>query len=244
MKTRKRALALIMATVTVLTLCVGSLAYFTDRVQANTSATAGSLDLVLTDKTNAKDKITVAGNTTKFKPGDGLTIDFTLSNAGNKSADILETIVFTVTDANGNPKALTASAPEFQLYTASDVTVAANGIATIAKNATPLSVLSTSKPNQIRYAVPEYILNGTGTGAEVETGSTVKGTSNTSAYVLVFMNSATNSFQSLTLTMDYEAQAKQHRNTNSSAWTTVKSETITFAGDTAYKAVPEKTVNP
>ena len=96
--------------------------------------------------------------------------------------------------------------------------------------------VSTDKKS-ITYTIPEFILNGTGTDAETETGAV--GVSKSSAYVLVFKNTAGNAFQGISVTLDYMAQAKQHRNTNNATWSTVMSESITFAGNST-PAVPEK----
>lgn len=232
MKHRKRVVALLLAAATVLSLAVGTFAYFTDHVVADTSATAGSLDLTLTSP--------VLSKTEQFKPSEGISIQFTLSNAGNKSADVLETLVLTSTEKmTGNA----TTQCEFELYNASDVTLT-NGIAAIKSGAKPLSVKSVSADGKkITYAIPEFVLNGTGENAETEAAANGK-SSKTSSYVLVFRNDAGNSFQNVTVTLDYEAQAKQHRNTDSSTWTTVKSQTISFAGNNAYKAVPALTGNP
>ena len=232
MKLRKRSLALLLAAATVLSLAVGTFAYFTDHIVAETTATAGSLDLTLTTP--------VISKTEQFKPSEGISIQFTLSNAGNKSADVLETLVLT------SSQAMTGSATkqcEFELYRSTDVTLN-NGIATIKSGATPLTVKSISADNKkITYAIPEFVLNGTGENAETEPEANGK-SSKTSSYVLVFRNDAGNQFQNVTITLDYEAQAKQHRNTDSSTWTTVKNQTISFAGNNAYKAVPVLTANP
>ena len=231
MKIRKRTLALVMATVTVLTLAVGSLAYFTDRFDGNAEATAGTLDLVLSN-----DKITVGGDSAAFKPGYAVTLDYTLTNSGNKSADVKESFVLTVKDAQAADKALTPATPEFQIFASDDVTVANDNTCTVKTGATPLGTVS---GNQLVFNVEQYVLNGTGTGAEIEDGVTVN--AKTGDYVLVFMPTAGNSFQGLDLTLNYVAQAKQHRNSNQTdaAWNAVYEETLTFGG-TSIQAVPAK----
>lgn len=219
----KKGVALVLAVATILTLCVGSLAYFTDRVTSDVKATAGTLDLTLTEP--------AVSATADLRPGAGVTVDFTLTNNGNKSADVLETLVLTCS------KAMSATT-EFDLYNAADVTVT-NGIAAIKDGAQPLTVRTVSDDKtQITYAIPQFTLNGTGAGKEIEDGVTSNAKS--SAYVLVFRATSTNDYQNVTVTLDYEAQAKQHRNTNSDAatWQYIKSETVTFAGNDAYKAVP------
>lgn len=215
---KKKHVTLVMAILCVMALFVGSLAYFTDRVQAQATATAGTLDLDLSAITTSK--------TEKFKPSEGITIDFTLTNKGNKSADVKEMLVLTSSVAMTNG----AVPAEFELYQATDVDVNANGIATVHAGANPVAVRSMSEDKkQITYTIPEFILNGTGTAAETETGITTN--YKTSHYVLVFKAAAGNAYQNVTLKLDYLAQAKQHRNTDSTTWTTVQSQNITFAGN-------------
>lgn len=225
MKKPKKILALVLALATVAALAVGTFAFFTDRVQAKAEATAGTLELALTDIRT--------GNNVKMKPGTGCTVDFTLSNLGNKSADVKEILVLR------SPVAMTAgAATEFDLYKASDVTLDADGKYTIKTGAQPVAVRSVSTDKKsISYTIDQFILNGTGTAAETENGVTSNAKS--SAYVLVFKNTAGNAFQDITVTLDYMAQAKQHRNTNDATWTDIMSETITFAGSST-SAVPEK----
>lgn len=216
MKARK-SIAFVLAVVSIFALMVGSFAFFTDRIEASTQATAGTLDLQLSAISTSK--------ATNFKPGEGITINFTLSNLGNKSADVLETLVLESTVAM-------SATTEFDLYAASDVVLDANGVVTSIKSgAQPLKVRSVNAAGtQITYKIPEFILDGTGNGAETETSSL--GTSKTSSYVLVFRTHAGNNFQSTTVNLYYEAQAKQHRNTNANTWSVVQTKNITFAGNT------------
>lgn len=225
MKKPKKIMALVLAIATVAALAVGTFAFFTDRIQAQATATAGTLELALTDIRT--------GTNTKMKPGAGCTVDFTLSNLGNKSADVKEVLVLR------SPVAMTAGAEEFDLYLASDVTLAADGKVTVKAGKSPVAARAVSTDRMsITYTIPEFILNGTG-GDEAETEPNVTSNAKSSAYVLVFKGTADNAFQGITVTLDYMAQAKQHRNTDSNTWTTVMSETITFAGNST-SAVPEK----
>lgn len=225
MKKPKKIMALVLAIATVAALAVGTFAFFTDRIQAQATATAGTLELALTD--------IATGSSTKMRPGNGCTVDFTLSNLGNKSADVKEVLVLR------SPVAMTAGAEEFDLYLASDVTLAADGKVTVKAGKSPVAARAVSTDRMsITYTIPEFILNGTG-GDEAETEPNVTSNAKSSAYVLVFKGTADNAFQGITVTLDYMAQAKQHRNTDSNTWTTVMSETITFAGNST-SAVPEK----
>ena len=227
MKKSKKLMALVLALATVLALAVGTFAFFTDRVQAKAEATAGTLKLALTD-------IATGANHNGIKPGTGCTVNFTLSNEGNKSADVKEVLVLQ------SDVAMTAANTEFDLYKASDITLdAATGKYTVNAGANPVAVREVSLDRKsITYTIPEFILNGTGDDAETETNVTSNAKS--SAYVLVFKNTAGNAFQNITVTLDYIAQAKQHRNTDDNTWDTVLSETINFAGNNSYAAVPEK----
>ena len=117
MKKPKKILALVLAIATVAALAVGTFAFFTDRVQAKAEAKAGTLELALSQVTLSK--------STGLKPGTGCKVDFTLSNLGNKSADVKEVLILR------SPKVMNTTTPEFDLYMASDVTLDADGKATI-----------------------------------------------------------------------------------------------------------------
>lgn len=224
MKKPKKILALVLAIATVAALAVGTFAFFTDRVQAKAEAKAGTLELALSQVTLSKG--------TGLKPGTGCKVDFTLSNLGNKSADVKEVLVLR------SPKVMNTTTPEFDLYMASDVTLDADGKATIKANATPVATRVVAQDSKsITYTIDEFILNGTGAGAETE--GTAIGISKASSYVLVFSSTAGNDFQGITVTLDYLAQAKQHRNTNAATWADVANESISFAGGNV-NAVPEK----
>lgn len=224
MKITKRHFTVMLSLLCAAALVVGSLAYFTDRIESSSTATAGTLDIVL-------DGIT-ASKTSDLKPGEGVELEYTLSNDGNKSADVLETLVISST------KEMTdgANPAEFEIYNAADVNLV-DGIANINPGAEPLTVRTMSTDRkQISYAVPQFILDGTGEGAETEPTSI--GASKTGSYVLVFSASAGNSVSGAELTLYYEAQAKQHRNTNDATWNTIKTETVSFAGNNNHAAVP------
>lgn len=224
MKFNKKPLTVILSILCVVALAVGSFAFFTDRIESEVDATAGTLKLEFTGITTSK--------TTGFKPNEGITLDFTLSNKGNKSADVLEVLVV----SSSKPMTKGANPAEFEIYAASDVELT-DGIATIKNSATPLSVRSMSADNkQITYELPQFTLNGTGAGAETEDG--ISATSKKSSYVLVFNKAASNNYQGTELTLYYEAQAKQHRNTNDDTWNLIQTETVNFAGNDGHAVVP------
>lgn len=239
---KKKRISAILAVMCVATIVVGSLAYFTDRIDTSITTTAGTLELELSDVTTSK--------SANFKPGEGIDVDFTLSNKGSKSADVIETLVLSsseaLTDKNGTA--------EFDLYNAADVDLV-NGIATVKAGKLPLAVRTSGgsytadKNNDgtdetyytVKYVLPEFVLSGTGSNAEVEYDgdNTAYATSKTSDYVLVFRPDASNAFQGVTLFMDYEAQAKQHRNTDTTTWGSIQTQ-ISFAGDANHMSVPDK----
>ncbi len=229
---KKRLSALFLALAVVCAMGM-SLAYFTDHETASVSATAGTLNLELTQSWESANP-----DSDETKPGDIYKLDYTLTNKGNKSADVREYFVIT-SDVD-----LADTAPaEFEIYAASDVQTDANGFYVPKANAQPLSVRSTATISvsgktyyTIKYAIPEFILNGTGTAAETETGITTN--AKTASYVVLFTKNASNAFQGVHVTIDYLAEAKQHRNTDSSVWGTVASETFTFAGGSSIKTVP------
>ena len=101
MKKPKKILALVLAFATVAALAIGTFAFFTDRVQAKAEAKAGTLELALSQVTLSK--------STGLKPGTGCKVDFTLSNLGNKSADVKEVLVLR------SPKVMNTTTPEFDL---------------------------------------------------------------------------------------------------------------------------------
>lgn len=238
-----KRISLVLVVVCVATMLVGSLAYFTDRVDASVVATAGTLELELSNLSTSK--------TSDFKPGEGIDVDFTLTNKGNKSTDVIETLVISssalLTDN-------TDGVAEFDLYHAADVDLV-DGYATVKDGKEPLAARSsggtyTADKDEdgaeetyytIKYVLPEFILSGTGLGAEVEldSESNAYGNAKVSDYVLVFRPDASNDFQGVTVLIDYEAQAKQHRNTDATTWDSLRTE-ISFAGDATHQSVPDK----
>lgn len=227
-KNRKRT-SVVMGVAAAALLTAGSLAFFTDRQQGTFSATAGTLGLELTQNW-ATDNTDVAG---ALIPGKKLELDYTLANTGNKSMDVKEQIVIT------SPVAMSGAQAEFELYAANDVEQdSTTGAWKPKAEAQPVATRSLSRDGlKVTYEIPEFILNGTGENAETE--DSVTATSKTGDYVIVFRDTAANAFQGQTISIDYLAQAKQHRNTGSDTWTTVATDTITFAGNDSFQAVPE-----
>lgn len=233
MRINKRRLALLLLVVAVICAMSCVLAYFTDYETATVSATAGTLDIALSESWDASN-----ANRENAKPGDIYNLDYTVTNNGNKSADIRETYVIRSTIA------MNAAAPEFQIYAAGDVEKAADGTYGPKAGKTPIVTGVLSNGNKtITFSLTEFSVNGTGTAAETGdasrsgNGFTISNNKMTGDYVILFSRAASNAFQGAEVTIDYLAEAKQHRNTDNTVWNTVASETITFAGS-SVKAVP------
>lgn len=229
-KSKKRLAALFLVFALVCTMAT-TLAYFTDREQAAAQGVVGTLDIVLTESWYASNT-----NRDNTKPGDIYNLDYTIANNGNKSADVRETFVITTTVA------MTSSAPEFEIYKATDVTKGADGFYVPNTGAAPVVAVSdttnrvlAADGKTLTYHLPEFILDGTGPGAEDEPEA--DSNADTFDYVILFSKSASNDWQGAEVTIDYLVEAKQHRNTDDSIWATVASEEIDFAGS-KVNAVP------
>lgn len=203
----------------------GSLAYFTDHETASAKATAGTVDLTLTE---------AWADVSNFNPGDQADFSYQISNSGNKSIDVRETIVL----KSSEPMDAAAQA-EFELYHASDIQQAANGSYVPKADAQPIATgadrVVSADSTSIKYIIDEYTLNGTGANAETESG--VSATSKDSDYVLIFRDTSGNAFQGAQLSVDLLAEAKQHRNTDGDTWATVATEAVTIGGE-SVQAVP------
>lgn len=221
-KNRKRisaALAACMAT----SMAIGSLALFTDRFQAHTEVTAGTLDLQLTENWQADN----AEVTKVFKPGEAMVLDYSLKNAGNMAANVRETFVLSTS------KEMNAAAPELNLYAAKDVDVDASGNATIHAGAQPIK--GTFAQDKISYQIDQFTLNGSGEKVNGVTSDAKAG-----QYVLVFDEDADNGFQEVDLKIEYLAQGLQHGNSGDDTWEDARviSETVTIGGEN-INVVPE-----
>ena len=225
---KRKKMALAAGTLAGVIALSGTFAYFTDRVQSNATATAGTVDLVLDANWVDNDN---------YNPGDKADLIYNISNVGNKSVDVRERIVVTsdvVMDASQQA--------EFEIYQLADVYVNDSGDYVPKPGSVPITqgadrVVSADNKS-ITYNIAEYVLNGTGTAAETEAealGATSKG----SDYALVFKNTSSNAFQGVDVTVDLVAEAKQHRNTDGGTWTTVSSESVTV-GNTNLNVVPER----
>lgn len=214
-----------MGAITALCLTVGSLAVFTDRFQAQTTAKAGTLDITLTESW-ANDNAALAQ---AFKPGTALKLQYSLDNVGNMSADVRETFVLTF------DKALSTTNREFDLYPANAVTVDAQGNVTKITGTAMTPTTGTYQQDgktyyTLTYSPAQYTLNGDKTHVD----GTVAGAEDvhSATYYAVFNSNVGNDFQGVGVTVDYMAQALQHENTGADTWTDAKviSQTVTFGG--------------
>lgn len=206
---------------------VGAFAFFTDRVDVSTQATAGTVDLALnanwTDVAN-------------FNPGDIADLSYTIQNDGNKSVDVRERIVVKSSVAMN-----AADQAEFEVYRAADVEQDAGGAYVPKYGAEPITngedrIVSDDNMSII-YEIQQYTLNGTGENAETEDGITE--TAKDSEYVLVFKDAAKNAFQGADVSVDLVAEAKQHRNTNDDTWSVISTDSVNIGGE-ALDVVPER----
>lgn len=103
---RKRATAAV-GVATAAALMVGSLAYFTDRVESKATATAGTVGISEADTWNANLKDADGALTlNNLNPGDSRSLAFSVTNTGNKAVDVRHSIQLSVLDSTGAPKAM------------------------------------------------------------------------------------------------------------------------------------------
>jgi len=200
--TRKR-ISIALAVVCCLSLMVGSFAFFTDRADADASATAGNIDLVFTDlskaaehkvasQTNTLDNVWTDGEISAdiMNPGDNFDLGYKVANTGSKSIDVKQQIVLT------SDVALTDDAEEYKIVFADGTTV------------TPVK---SDDDLTLTYELPQIVLSGSveddGDSAEKEYD-----------LYLAFDRLAKNKFMDSTVTVELDIQAKQHRNTEASDW--------------------------
>ncbi len=211
-----------------------TLAYFTDRATASATGVAGTVKIALDDTMTLP---------TNFNPGDGRLLAATITNEGNKSVDVRQTFQVTMTPAAGVTD-FTAGPDTmgWALYAKSDCTTDTAGNWVPKAATSPITPTSTSTNAGVitaLYAIPEVTLNGTGTDAEIE--DPIDTNIADSEYVLVMLPGSDNSYQAATVTVDILAEAKQHRNTDSSTWASLEKASVTFGGAAVVPARDEDT---
>jgi len=220
----KKRLTLVMAVVCCMAMLVGSLAWFTDRADASAGATAGNINLVWEDTSDAdtygtddqdNTKDAVWGTTAApgaiasdiINPGDVFDMGYKLTNTGSKSIDVKQQLIVT------SSVAMTASAEEYQLK----VGDTGNGEYLV------LTPSVSADKKTITYELPEIVLTGT---AEADTAAggiegekAIDGATGIDYdFYLEFARAAKNVFMDSTVSVDLDIQAKQHRNTTESDW--------------------------
>lgn len=188
--------------------------FFTDRETRHTMATAGSLDLVFTDisasksgtngitsqNTQAIDRVwenkSLVSEGSVIDPGDIFDLSYTLTNKGSKSMDVKQQLVL------GSTVAMTEGSEAYTLSIRYK-----DGTEQVVNG-----VLSDDGLT-ITYDLPVITLNGS---IEKENGVSI--TEQTYIVQLTFALTAGNTFQDSVVTVNYKAQAKQHRNTTDEHW--------------------------
>lgn len=226
MKNFKKKTAAFMGVVTALCLTIGTLAVFTDRFQAQTTATAGTLDITLTQSWTA-DNAAIAD---VYKPGTALQLNYTLGNKGNMPADVREQFVITYDKALSD-----GTKREFDLYKAGDITVDGEGNVT-AISGTALTPTYDTDKKVLTYKLTQHTMAGTSDASAPTTYD--------DGYYLVFNQNVDNSFQEVNVKIEYLAQALQDNNTGDNTWENalVITENFTIGGQ-SIKVVPQLNEN-
>ena len=150
--------ALIALTLAFALLIGSSFAYFSDYATSQATGTAGTLAIALESDINLLNE----DGQDILNPGDIRSGSFTVTNMGNKSADIRTTIALTAYDRDGNPIDLEGSNTTqsmYDLYLADDVEFI-DGQGNIPKQGVQPLQTKNVNGNVITYSIPEYSLNG------------------------------------------------------------------------------------
>lgn len=158
-KSKKSGVKSIIAFSLAIALLIGSsFAYFTDYATQSATGTAGTLSIALESDINLLNE----DGQDILNPGDIRSGSFTVTNMGNKSADIRTTIALTAYDRDGAPIDLEGSATTqsmYDLYLAKDVEYV-DGRGNIPKQGVQPLQTKNVNGNVITYSIPEYSLNG------------------------------------------------------------------------------------
>ena len=215
-RSKKNRTALLLLLIAFIILTGASLAYFSDFITGTITGTVGTLDLTATAPsmtryytqggTEASDTGTTIAN---LNPGDIVEINYGVTNQGNKSAWVREILTLTVGENYDDVQQLP---DEFAVYasTATNADIRSGA-------ATPLT--TTAITNGFQIISGNTIINGTGTGAETESGVTTNATS--AAYKIYFKTTALNSYQETDVTFAMRTEAIQYRNNTTANWATI-----------------------
>ena len=207
MKNSKRIISIVAIIAIALTMAFGAFSYFTDYATATVESKAGTLDILLTEDIDLDDDIDI------LNPGDTAPVDFTVTNEGEKSADIMTVITVWATDAGGNELDMTDANLD---GVADDPDVIDDHVyRIIGANGDELAY--TVEGNKVIYTIGgdgnanngAVTLNGT---IEEEDGVAV--TSYTYEYDFEMDADALNAWQATNVHVKVEVFAKQHRNTD------------------------------
>ena len=219
----------------------GSLAYFTDYAVTSAEGTAGTVAIALDSKINLlnEDGMDI------LNPGDQRDAGFDVTNMGNKSIDVRETVILEIKTPNTNllftGDAETQS--EFDLYLRSDVSEVPGEGYKPNPGAKPLAVKEIVE-KKITYTLPEYSLNGNSDKYdEVETIDGVDTFVKENDFVLVFKGEAGNEWQDVRTQITVFVEAKQHENTGA-GWELIEEETVLFNGNGKAMVPSEVIITP
>jgi len=237
--TRKGKRNIIIALLLILLACIiiigFTLAFFSDFVTGGTTATAGTLDLVAgttsitryytKNGTESSDSGTTIAN---LNPGDIIEVDMSVTNAGNKSAWLKEFLTITLGEnyAGNIPDTTgldwTNAVDAFEIYPASATNASIRD-----GTAVPITtdVTATNTVLALEPASGTTIINGTGAGAETETGGV---SSFTSDYKIYFNAASNNEYQGISLSVVDKVEAMQFRNNPTPVWSNVTSAEFTL----------------
>ena len=218
-----------------------SMAYFTDYAVTSAEGTAGTVAIALDNKINLlnEDGMDI------LNPGDQRDAGFDVTNMGNKSIDVRETVILEIETPNTNLffTGDAESQSEFDLYLRSDVSEVPGEGYKPNPGAKPLAVKEIVEKT-ITYTLPEYSLNGNSDEYdEVETIDGVDTFVKENDYVLVFKGEAGNEWQDVRTKITVFVEAKQHENTGA-GWELIEEETVVFNGNGKSMVPSEVIITP
>ncbi|MCL2859539.1 MAG: CalY family protein [Oscillospiraceae bacterium] len=225
-KNKKTLLALLILLIAIVVIMGYAISYFSDVITTGSvTATAGTLDLVAgtTTLTRYYTQDGVEGQDssstiTNLNPGDIIEVSGTVTNAGNKSAYLRE--LLTITLGNNYAGAIPTVTTGLSWTNAVDVFTIYAATATNSDIrdgvAVPIAT-GVSSTNTVLTFTPTTttIINGSGTGAESETGGI---DSYSSGYKIYFNPAADNEYQQVAVSITDKIEAMQYRNNPSQSW--------------------------
>lgn len=246
LKKKQLIISVIAATLCMSLLLASSWALFSDKETGSVQGKAGTVDISLDclslgnpDNINPGDND--PNNPPDAAPGTPHPLNFNVFNKGNKSVRcrvtiiltvekngaIIDPLVFSIYNRDATGKSTTEAIVKY-IITASQP----NGVA-----AASYSQATHGAATGIKYILPESILNGTGTAAEIENG--ISTTQYDGKFNLVLSRTADNFYQGVDVNIQVIAEAMQYRNTNAADWETISNQSITTKTGTV-KGVPSK----